>query len=199
MKVDSTSPFERVNQNAERIDTPYKEKIGVMGKAVVASLYIAQAAGGPMSSVKEVRAVVGKGLEGDRYFKEMGTFSNEPGPGRDITLIEIEALEALKRGYGIELASGESRRNIVTRGVPLNHLVGREFKVGEVLLRGMRLCDPCSHLEKLTQKGVLRGLIHRGGLRADIITDGVIRVGDLIDAVDLQGATTKIQRVCPQV
>ncbi len=131
-----------------------------------------------MTSVNEVHAVIGKGLEGDRYFKKVGTFSNEPGPSREVTLIEIEAIEALKRDYRVELNPGETRRNIVTRAVPLNHLVGREFRVGEVTLRGIRLCEPCSHLEKLTTKGVMRGLIHRGGLRAEILTDGRIRVGD---------------------
>ncbi len=133
-----------------------------------------------MASVNEARAVIGKGLEGDRYFKGVGTYSNNPGLGRDVTLIEIEAIEALKRDYGIELAPQDSRRNIATRGVPLNHLVGQEFKVGEVTLRGVRLCDPCSHLEKLSAKGVQRGLIHRGGLRAHILTHGIIRVGDTV-------------------
>lgn len=122
----------------------------------------------------------GKGLEGDRYFLKTGTYSNHPGLGRDVTLIEIEAIEAMKRDYDVEIAPGESRRNIVTRGVPLNHLVGREFKVGEVTLRGIRLCEPCSHLEGLSQKGVQRGLIHRGGLRAHILTGGIIRVGDSV-------------------
>jgi MOSC domain-containing protein YiiM len=128
-----------------------------------------------------VRAVAGKGLEGDRYFNQVGTYSNHPGIGRQVTLIEIEAIEALKQDYDIELNPGASRRNIVTRGVALNHLVGREFKVGEVRLRGDRLCEPCSHLQKLTQQGVMRGLIHRGGLRAEILTAGVIRVDDVID------------------
>jgi MOSC domain-containing protein YiiM len=128
-----------------------------------------------------VRAIAGKGLEGDRYFNQVGTYSNRPGTGREVTLIEIEAIEALKRDYDIGLRPGESRRNIVTRGVPLNHLLGREFKVGEVRLRGARLCEPCSHLQKLTQQGVMRGLIHRGGLRAEILTGGVIRVDDVID------------------
>ncbi|HEV8341863.1 MAG TPA: MOSC domain-containing protein [Candidatus Binatia bacterium] len=128
-----------------------------------------------------MRAIAGKGLEGDRYFNQVGTYSNRPGTGREVTLIEIEAIEALKRDYDIGLRPGESRRNIVTRGVPLNHLLGREFKVGEVRLRGARLCEPCSHLQKLTQQGVMRGLIHRGGLRAEILTGGVIRVDDVID------------------
>ncbi len=130
-----------------------------------------------MSSVKEARAVPGRGLEGDRYFNGVGTFS-KPKPDREVTLIEIEALEALKRDYGIALEPADSRRNIITRGVLLNHLVGREFKVGAVALRGLRLCEPCSHLEELANRRVRPGLIHRGGLRAQILTGGVIRVGD---------------------
>lgn len=149
----------------------------------VVSLHITPAAGAPAQSVTEVRARPGKGLEGDRYFKEAGTYSGKPGPrgqppAREVTLIEVEAIEALKRDYGIELDAGASRRNIVTRGVSLNHLVGREFRVGEVSMRGLRLCEPCAHLEELTQRGVLKALVHRGGLRAQIQTDGVIRVGD---------------------
>jgi MOSC domain-containing protein YiiM len=131
-----------------------------------------------MVPVREVRAVAGKGLEGDRYFNHTGTYSKKLGSDREVTLIEIEAIEALKRDHRIELESGASRRNIVTRGVPLNHLVGQEFQVGEVTLRGIRLCEPCAHLERLSQKGVLRGLIHRGGLRAQILTGGTIRVGN---------------------
>lgn len=131
-----------------------------------------------MASVPEVRAVVGKGLEGDRYFTQVGTYSNTPGPDREVTLIESEVLEALRRECGIPLDPNESRRNIVTAGVPLNSLVGRDFRVGEVALRGVRLCQPCAHLERLTSPGVLAALVNRGGLRAQILTNGVIRVGD---------------------
>jgi MOSC domain-containing protein YiiM len=151
-----------------------------MWKGEVVAIHVAAAAKGPMVSVTEVRAVPGKGLEGDRYFSKVGTYSNNPGSGRDVTLIEVEAIEALKRDYGIELPPADSRRNIVTRGVPLNHLVGQEFKVGQVTLRAIRLCEPCSHLEKLSLKGVQRGLIHRGGLRTHILTGGIIRVGDSV-------------------
>ena len=152
-----------------------------MWQGTVVSIHITAVAGAPMASVNAVRALPGKGLEGDRYSSGVGTYSNNPGLGRDVTLIEIEAIEALKRDYGIELSAGDSRRNIATRGVPLNDLVGREFKVGEVTLRGIRLCDPCSHLEKLSRQGVQRGLIHRGGLRTHILTAGTIRVGDAVE------------------
>jgi MOSC domain-containing protein YiiM len=149
-------------------------------KGVVVSIYIAPSAAVPMNSVEGARALPGKGLEGDRYAEQTGTFSNKPGPAREVTLIEIEAVEALNRDYGIALSPGEARRNIITRGVPLNHLVGREFRVGTVTLRGIRLCEPCSHLEELTRQGVKDGLVHRGGLRAQIVTSGLIRVGDAI-------------------
>jgi len=134
-----------------------------------------------MQQVLEARAVGGRGIEGDRYFMGTGTYSNSRTVSRDITLIEIETIEALER-KGILLDPGNARRNIVTRSVPLNHLVGCTFLVGEVRLRGTRLCEPCSHLERLTQQGVLKELIHRGGLRADIVDGGTIRVGDIVVA-----------------
>ncbi len=149
-------------------------------KPTVLSIHIAPAAEAVMTSVKEIRAVKSKGLEGDRYAAKLGTYSKDPGSGRDVTLIESEAIEALKRDYQVELGAGASRRNIVTRGISLNHLVDKEFRVGEVVLRGTRLCEPCAHMEKLTVKGALRGLIHRGGLRAEIVKGGTIRVGDVI-------------------
>jgi MOSC domain-containing protein YiiM len=149
-------------------------------EGTIVSLHIAPTGAAPMQSVDQVKAVAGRGLEGDRYFNELGTYSNYPGTGRHVTLIEIEAVQALKRDYDIDMAPGHSRRNIVTRGVALNHLVEREFSVGQVILRGTRLCEPCSHLEKLTRQGAMRGLIHRGGLRAEIVTGGMIQIGDAI-------------------
>ena len=128
--------------------------------------------------VSEARAVPGKGLEGDRYFDGQGTFPT--GIGRGVTLIEIEAITALKRESGIELKPGRSRRNIVTEGVALNHLVNKIFYVGAVQLKGIRLCEPCAHLEQLTTKGVHKGLIHRGGLRAEVLSEGIIHEGDSI-------------------
>jgi len=154
-----------------------------MTEGVLVSIHIAASAGAPPKAIDSVRALSGKGLEGDRYLSRAGTYSYQQGSSRQVTLIEIEAIEALKRDYGIELNPGESRRNLVTRGVPLNHLVGREFKVGAVTLRGIELCEPCAHLQKLTQQGVMRGLAHRGGLNAEIVADGLIRIGDAIDAV----------------
>jgi MOSC domain-containing protein YiiM len=148
--------------------------------ATVVSIHIAAAGAAPMKSIREVRASAGQGLEGDRYALKSGTYSGHATSGREVTLIESEAIEALQRDYGIAIEPGATRRNIVTCGVALNHLVGKEFYVGEVLLRGDRLCEPCTHMEKLTLKGALRGLIHRGGLRAEIVRGGIVRVSDPI-------------------
>jgi MOSC domain-containing protein YiiM len=146
----------------------------------VEAIYIADEAEGRTRPVDSVRAVAGRGLEGDRYFAGDGTFSEPRKPGRDLTLIEAEAIDAMAGEDGIEIAPGDARRNVVTRGIGLNDLVGRRFTVGEIECVGDRLCDPCSHLEKLTRPGVLKGLVNRGGLRADIVRGGRIAVGDEI-------------------
>ena len=160
----------------------------------VVSIHIASEAEGAPRSVRGVRAVPGKGLKGDRYFRAKGTYSNRPGTGREVTFIEAEAIEALARDNEVRIHPGDARRNIVTRGVPLNHLVGREFTVGRVRVRGVRLCEPCAHLESLTKRGVLGGLVHRGGLRGEILTKGTLRVGNRIKPVE--GGTVK--RATPQ-
>ena len=142
----------------------------------VVKINIARDAAAPMESVNEVYAVPGKGLEGDRYFAHKGTFS-KPEPDRELTLIEAEAIEAFRKEFSVEFDLGASRRNVVTRGVPLNHLVEKEFWIGEVKVRGIRLCEPCAHLQSLSHPKVLPGLIHRGGLRAQILCEGTISVG----------------------
>jgi MOSC domain-containing protein YiiM len=149
-------------------------------RGTVLSIHIAPAGSAPVVSIAGIQAIAGKGLEGDRYYFETGTYSKTPGSGREVTLIEIEVIEALRREYEIDIDAVQARRNIVTRGAALNHFIDREFEVGEAVLRGTRLCEPCAHLEKLTTKGVMRGLIHRGGLRADVVRGGIIRVGDTI-------------------
>ncbi|HUO42262.1 MAG TPA: MOSC domain-containing protein [Methylomirabilota bacterium] len=146
----------------------------------VIAIQITSSAGEKMVSIREVKAIAGKGLEGDRYLSERGKFSDKPGPARQLTLIELEAIEALQREDSIELSPLESRRNIVTRGVPLNHLVNKRFRLGDVVARGVKLCEPCEYLEEVTQKKVISGLTHRGGLRAEILQGGIIRVGDKI-------------------
>jgi len=150
-----------------------------MFEGTVISINIAPEAEAPMQSVSAVRAVPGQGLEGDRYFDHKGTFS-KPQPDRELTLIEAEAIEALRSEFQVDFGLSDSRRNLVTRGVPLNHLVDKEFWIGEVKARGLRLCEPCSHLQRLSHPKVLPGLVHRGGLRAQILTEGMIRVGEIV-------------------
>jgi MOSC domain-containing protein YiiM len=150
-----------------------------MWSGTVDSIHIAPAAKAPTSAVVEAEAVPGAGLVGDRYFLKQGTFF-KPEPDFELTLIEAEAIEAAASEDQVKLAMGEERRNVVTRDVPLNHLVGREFMIGEVQVRGIRLCEPCSHLQSLVGQPVIKALRHRGGLRAQILTGGVIRVGDVV-------------------
>jgi MOSC domain-containing protein YiiM len=150
-----------------------------MWNGTVESIHIAAGATEAMSSVVAAEAVPGVGLEGDRYAKRQGTFY-KPEPDFELTLIESEAIEALRRDYKVDLAAGDARRNVVTRGVPLNRLVGREFQIGEVRVRGIRLCEPCEHLQRLTGRALIKGLLHRGGLRAQILSRGTIRVADVI-------------------
>jgi hypothetical protein len=151
----------------------------------VEAIALAERATGDMRTVDRVRALAGRGLDGDRYAAKAGTFTpaSDTARGYDLTLIEAEAIESLTLPDG-RLGLAEARRNIVTRGLDLNALVGRRFRVGDVECLGQRLCEPCSHLERLTTKGALRGLIHRGGLRADVLSDGEIATGDLIETVD---------------
>jgi MOSC domain-containing protein YiiM len=161
-------------------------------EGTVSSIHIAPYAAAKMHCVREVRAIPGRGLEGDRYCYGIGFLSSKPiHGGHEITLIEIEALEALNREVNaqadrvaIGISAADTRRNIATCGVPLNSLVDREFWVGEVLLCGTRLSEPCQHLEELTQPDIRRGLLHRAGLRARILNHGVIRVGDPIRPQD---------------
>ena len=146
----------------------------------VVAIHITAAAGQPLQPVPQAQAITGRGLEGDRYHKKAGTFSSKPGAGRDVTLIEVEALEALQRDYNLEISAAETRRNIVTRGIALNHLIGHEFKIGKARLRGVRLCEPCGYLAKMTSDAASKALIHRGGLRCDVVTGGTIQVGDSV-------------------
>jgi MOSC domain-containing protein YiiM len=127
--------------------------------------------------VERASAHAGKGLVGNRYYFDDGAES-----GRALTLIAAEALEALAAEHGIEMTAAASRRNVLTRGIDLNALVGKRFRVGAVECIGVELCEPCKHLESLTHPGVIKGLTHRGGLNADILSDGEIAVGDEVVA-----------------
>jgi MOSC domain-containing protein YiiM len=147
----------------------------------VEAIHIATAAAAAMESVTEAMAVAGKGLDGDRYSKAMGTFSTWP-KDHEFTLIEAEAIEAMNRLPGISLQPGITRRNITTRGVSLNGWIGREFQVGDVRCRATRLCPPCDHLQKLLNiTDLIKVMTNRGGLRAVILEGGAIRIGDSIE------------------
>jgi MOSC domain-containing protein YiiM len=150
-----------------------------MNRGRLLAIQIAPSPGAPVRVVAEASAVAGRGLEGDRNFVAV-TRAAGSDPSHEITLIESESIEALEREYDVAITPADSRRNLVTQHVPLNHLVGRTFRVGEVELRGIRLCEPCGHLESLTKSGVRKGLIHRGGLRAQIVRGGTVRAGDPI-------------------
>ena len=153
------------------------------GSGRVEGIFITEAAGEPMTALETAQVVAGRGIEGDRYVLGTGFYSDGR-EGRQLTLIEVESLEALEQD-GIQLAPVECRRNVVTRGVRLNPLVGKRFRVGEVECLGVVLNEPCTHLERLTKPGVLRSLVHRGGLRADVLRGGTIAVGDTV--VELPG------------
>ena len=140
------------------------------GVGRIEALAIAPAAEAPVVRVDEVVGIAGRGLEGDRYAAGAGTFASGR-PGSALTLVDAAVLDTLPRDV-------DHRRNVVVRGTDLNALVGREFMLGETRCRGRRLCEPCAHLDRLNGGGVLRPLVHRGGLRADIISDGTVRVGD---------------------
>jgi MOSC domain-containing protein YiiM len=157
-------------------------------------IYIAERPREVLSGVEHREAVAGQGLEGDRYFRQEGTFSKPGSPDREVTLIEVEAIEALAKEYSISVEPSQTRRNLVTQGVPLNHLVGKEFTIGAVLLRGLRLCEPCGHLEKLTIQGIKDGLKHRGGLRAQIVQSGTLRQGDVIRLAAVSRSTVAANR-----
>ena len=144
----------------------------------VEHIHVTPAGGGAMQALAEGNVVAGRGIEGDRYFRDTGTYSVKPGPDRQITLIEAETLEALDRDHGIPLSPQEHRRNLTVSNAALNHLVGRRFRVGAVLLEGVRLNQPCRWLEKLTTKRVYEPLLNRSGLNCRVIEGGVIRPGD---------------------
>ena len=154
---------------------PIEEPYGSERRAgSVAAILVAPDAESPLTRVDAVAAVAGRGLEGDRYHDGRGTFSGR-GRGYELTLVEAEVLDSL------DLPWEQARRNIVTRGIELNALVGHRFKIGSVECVGRRLAEPCAHLEKLSRPGLLRPLVHRGGLRADILRGGRITVGDSVE------------------
>lgn len=159
---------------------------------VLESIHVAAGASAPMRALAEAPLIAGVGIPGDRYAERRGTYSPRHHIDRQVTLIEQETLDALARDHGVTLERHEHRRNLTTRGVALNHLVGRYFRVGDCVLYGGRLNVPCRYLEDLLGKKVFKPLINRSGLNARVIVGGLLRVDDAIsplDAADIDPAT----------
>ena len=142
----------------------------------VEGIFLTDTHGDVPQSVARARAVAGGGLVGNRYFYAGG----DAPPGRAVTLIAAEGLEAFVDETGISVTPAETRRNVLTRRVDVNALVGKRFRIGGVDCVGVELCEPCAHLQSLTKPGVLKGLVHRAGLNADVLNDGEISVGDVV-------------------
>ncbi|MGI9382182.1 MAG: MOSC domain-containing protein [Methyloligellaceae bacterium] len=152
-------------------------------RGVVMDIHVAERAGAPMQSLDEAELVAGHGIRGDRYAEGLGFYSDKPAADRQVTLFEIETIEALARDHGITVSTREHRRNVTVRDVPLNHLVGRTFRVGSVLLYGGRLNKPCRYLDKLVGQRLFEKLLHRSGLNCEIREGGVVRPGDTVEPV----------------
>jgi hypothetical protein len=157
-----------------------------MGRGQVERIHVAPDSGDPMESRERAEAVAGRGLRGDRYFADSGLWNaldrdpdREVEEASDVTFVEAEALDAVERDAGIELPSGAHRRNVTTRDVPLNHLVGRAFRVGDAVCEGVMLCEPCGYMQSLVgEDGLADALVHRGGLNASVVESGEVAVGD---------------------
>jgi MOSC domain-containing protein YiiM len=151
------------------------------------AIHLIAVRGGEPTAVDSVVAVAGDGLVGDRYFGDHRGPRVIPADQREVTLIEAEALDAVGRDHGLVVTEGASRRNLVTRGVALNHLVGVHFAIGGAVLVGQSLCEPCTRLARLASRPLMKALVHRGGLRARIVTGAEIRVGDPIALTERAG------------
>jgi MOSC domain-containing protein YiiM len=143
---------------------------------LVEAIFVTSEPGDLPAPVERVRAYAGRGLEGNRYYWDNGDAPS----GRAVTLIAAEAMDAVSREGDISIEPAATRRNVLTRGVDVNELVGKRFRIGDVECEGVELCEPCAHLESMTQPGVIKAFVHRGGLNADILSDGEISVGDAI-------------------
>ena len=152
----------------------------------IAKLLISKDTQSDMLNVNQIVLEVGKGIFGDRYYNQVGTFSNkgEIEPGRDVTLIEIEKIDALNKDHNLEITAEDLRRNIVITNCDLNSLVGKEFQIGEVVLKGLRLCEPCKYLaDKINEKKTLTEMVHKAGLRAQIIKGGSINLDSQAEVI----------------
>jgi MOSC domain-containing protein YiiM len=160
------------------IETSARQAIPAAWTGIVEGLHRAPRSFLPMHSFETLELKAGVGVVGDRYAVEEGFYSDRPEEGRQITFFEAETLEALRRDHGVELGAEEQRRNVTTRNVPLNHLVGSRFQIGECLFEGTRLSTPCRHIEQITGKEIFTLLLNRSGLHARILRGGIIRRGD---------------------
>ena len=146
----------------------------------IKSIFIAESSESPMESISTAELIAGQGVVGDRYFKGCGTFSKKLAglPDVELTLIESEEIDSFNSQFNYQFGHGEFRRNIVTADIRLNELEGKEFTVGNVRLKGIRLCEPCAHLANILTQDIIPELVHRTGLRAQILAGGTINVGD---------------------
>jgi len=152
----------------------------------VEAIYVAERSGQPMRAIDEVVGAAGRGLLGDRHCRPADAPPLTPDERvPDVSLVEAEVLESLRDDYGIDLEGAETRRNLVTRGVRLNDLIGRQFRLGGLLCEGVEICQPCVHVQQKVGKPILKPLVHRGGLRARILESGSVRLGDVIQAVEV--------------
>lgn len=150
-----------------------------MSTGKVVGIYIAPHRGEPTISVEQVHVIPGRGIEGDRYFRKSASRDASARTGRELTLIELEAIESMRRD-GIQISSDKTRRNVITQGISLNELVGKIFTVGKIQLRGIRLCEPCDYLASRTDPNLKQAMYHHGGLRTDILSEGFIYINDPI-------------------
>ena len=155
-----------------------------MSAGRIEGIFVAGEPKGPMRSLDSAEAIAGFGLAGDRYAEHTGSWWKPDRTGQELTLIDAAAIEQLERVHGVAIAPGDARRNLVTRGVDLDALIGARFFIGDVECVGIRDCPPCAHLEALTAGGVHNGLKGIGGVRADIVTGGTVRVGDAVSRSD---------------
>jgi MOSC domain-containing protein YiiM len=148
----------------------------------VVEIYVSPAAGAELQSVPDAVLEAGRGIVGDRYYRQVGTFSEKLKAKNDwqATLIELEEIERFNTSFHTKFGPGRFRRNIVTTGVRLNDLVGQRFSVGAALLEGIRLCEPCAYLGSLLGPEVVKGMVHKAGLRVRILTGATIKPGDFI-------------------
>lgn len=153
------------------------------GTGSVLEIWLTPTTAGPMQRVPSVRALYGRGLDGDRYALGLGTWAEWPDLEKQVTLIDRDDVAAVARETGAHLSPGDTRRNVVTTGIDLSSLVGRWFTVGEALLFGMKRCPPCTHLERLTGVRLVKAMVHRGGINAAVFAGGRIAEGDLVRPV----------------